>query len=233
MRPRVEVRVLAGRLAPEPLSRGPATSTKGTEMRTRTRITLAGLALGAALAGGVAWATIPADSGLYTACKLKATGHDPADRPSRPEQLAPQPLHELRDPDHLEPEGTEWRARHCGPERHERRRLATTGRPGRLRVPGTAPGLATRGRRARTAPMGRTARTVTTDFARMGDKGDPEDEAGCRRVQRPAFGGDSPRYRPIDPRHGGTTTAYCRAGEHARPAGRCGSTTGASRRATA
>ena len=62
MRPRVEVRVLAGRLAPEPLSRGPATSTKGTEMRTRTRITLAGLALGAALAGGVAWATIPADS---------------------------------------------------------------------------------------------------------------------------------------------------------------------------
>ena len=43
-------------------------------MRTRTRITLAGLALGAALAGGVAWATIPADSGLYTACKLKATG---------------------------------------------------------------------------------------------------------------------------------------------------------------
>ena len=29
MRPRVEVRVLAGRLAPEPLSRGHATSTKG------------------------------------------------------------------------------------------------------------------------------------------------------------------------------------------------------------
>ena len=43
-------------------------------MKTRTRITLAGLALGAALAGGVAWATIPADSSLYTACKLKATG---------------------------------------------------------------------------------------------------------------------------------------------------------------
>jgi hypothetical protein len=43
-------------------------------MRTRTRITLAGLALGAALAGGVAWATIPADNSLYTACKLKATG---------------------------------------------------------------------------------------------------------------------------------------------------------------
>jgi hypothetical protein len=42
-------------------------------MRTRTRITLAGLALGAALAGGVAWATIPADA-VYTACKLKATG---------------------------------------------------------------------------------------------------------------------------------------------------------------
>jgi Collagen triple helix repeat (20 copies) len=42
-------------------------------MRTRTRITLAGLALGAALAGGVAWATIPADS-VYTACKLKVTG---------------------------------------------------------------------------------------------------------------------------------------------------------------
>jgi collagen triple helix repeat protein len=43
-------------------------------MRTRARITLAALALGAALAGGVAWATIPADTGLYTACKLKATG---------------------------------------------------------------------------------------------------------------------------------------------------------------
>jgi hypothetical protein len=43
-------------------------------MRTRTRIALAGLALGAALAGGVAWATIPADDSLYTACKLRATG---------------------------------------------------------------------------------------------------------------------------------------------------------------
>ena len=43
-------------------------------MKTRTRIMLAGLALGAALAGGVAWATIPADTSLYTACKLKATG---------------------------------------------------------------------------------------------------------------------------------------------------------------
>jgi hypothetical protein len=43
-------------------------------MRTRTRITLAGLALGAALAGGVAWATVPADNSFYTACKLKATG---------------------------------------------------------------------------------------------------------------------------------------------------------------
>lgn len=43
-------------------------------MKTRTRIMLAGLALGAALAGGVAWATIPADNNVYTACKLKATG---------------------------------------------------------------------------------------------------------------------------------------------------------------
>ena len=43
-------------------------------MRTRARITLAGLALGAALIGGVAWATIPAENGLFTACKLKATG---------------------------------------------------------------------------------------------------------------------------------------------------------------
>jgi hypothetical protein len=42
-------------------------------MRTRARITLAGLALGAALAGGVAWATIPADT-VYTACKLKVSG---------------------------------------------------------------------------------------------------------------------------------------------------------------
>ena len=37
-------------------------------------MTLAGLALGAALIGGVAWATIPAENGLFTACKLKATG---------------------------------------------------------------------------------------------------------------------------------------------------------------
>ena len=43
-------------------------------MRTRTRIVLAGLALGAALVGGIAWATVPADNSLYTACKLKATG---------------------------------------------------------------------------------------------------------------------------------------------------------------
>jgi hypothetical protein len=43
-------------------------------MKTRTRIMLAGLALGAALAGGVAWATIPADNSVFTACKLKATG---------------------------------------------------------------------------------------------------------------------------------------------------------------
>ena len=64
-------------------------------MRTRTRITLAGLALGAALAGGVAWATIPADSGLYTACKLKATGTIRLIDPVRAEQLAPQPLHDL------------------------------------------------------------------------------------------------------------------------------------------
>jgi hypothetical protein len=43
-------------------------------MRTRTRITLAGLVLGAALAGGVAWATIPGDGDVYTACKLNALG---------------------------------------------------------------------------------------------------------------------------------------------------------------
>jgi hypothetical protein len=43
-------------------------------MRTRTRITLAGLVLGIALIGGVAWATIPDGGGVYTACKLTATG---------------------------------------------------------------------------------------------------------------------------------------------------------------
>ena len=43
-------------------------------MRARTRIIMAGLALGAALAGGVAWATIPDGSGVYTACKLNVTG---------------------------------------------------------------------------------------------------------------------------------------------------------------
>jgi hypothetical protein len=43
-------------------------------MRTRTRIFLAGIVLTATLVGGVAWATIPGDNGLYTACKLNATG---------------------------------------------------------------------------------------------------------------------------------------------------------------
>ena len=39
-----------------------------------TRIFFIGLVLAATLAGGVAWATIPDDHGLYTACKLNATG---------------------------------------------------------------------------------------------------------------------------------------------------------------
>ncbi len=43
-------------------------------MRTRTRTICAGLVLAAALVGGVAWATIPSDGGVYTACKLNATG---------------------------------------------------------------------------------------------------------------------------------------------------------------
>jgi hypothetical protein len=43
-------------------------------MRTRSRTTLAGLVLGAALAGGAAWATIPDAGGVYTACKLNLTG---------------------------------------------------------------------------------------------------------------------------------------------------------------
>ncbi len=43
-------------------------------MRTRTRTILAGLVLAAALVGGVAWATIPNENGVYTACKLNATG---------------------------------------------------------------------------------------------------------------------------------------------------------------
>ncbi len=47
---------------------------EGKTMRTRTRTILAGLVLAAALVGGVAWATIPDDNGLYTACKLNASG---------------------------------------------------------------------------------------------------------------------------------------------------------------
>ncbi len=43
-------------------------------MRTRTRAIVAGLALAAALVGGVSWATTAAESDLYTACKLNATG---------------------------------------------------------------------------------------------------------------------------------------------------------------
>src|SRR5437763_16734026 len=43
-------------------------------MRTRTRIMLVGTALAIALVGGIAWATIPNDAGVYSACKLNATG---------------------------------------------------------------------------------------------------------------------------------------------------------------
>jgi hypothetical protein len=47
---------------------------EGETMRTRTRTILAGLVLATALVGSVAWATIPDDNGLYTACKLTALG---------------------------------------------------------------------------------------------------------------------------------------------------------------
>ena len=80
-------------------------------MRTRTRIILAGLALGAALAGGVAWATIPADNGLYTACKLKATGTIRLIDPAGPSSSLLSHCTSQRDADHLEPEGTERRSR--------------------------------------------------------------------------------------------------------------------------
>lgn len=43
-------------------------------MRTGTRITLAGLMLGAALAGGVAWATIPSADGTIHGCYKQANG---------------------------------------------------------------------------------------------------------------------------------------------------------------
>src|SRR3954452_5274514 len=43
-------------------------------MRTRTRIMLVGTVLALTLVGGIAWATIPSDGGVYTACKLNATG---------------------------------------------------------------------------------------------------------------------------------------------------------------
>jgi hypothetical protein len=42
--------------------------------RKRVRIALAGLVLGGALAGSVAWAAIPDGNGVYTACKLNVTG---------------------------------------------------------------------------------------------------------------------------------------------------------------
>ncbi len=43
-------------------------------MRTRARISLGALVLAATLVGGVAWATIPDGTGLYTACRLNAGG---------------------------------------------------------------------------------------------------------------------------------------------------------------
>jgi collagen triple helix repeat protein len=42
--------------------------------RIATVLAVAGIVLTATLVGGVAWATIPDDNGLYTACKLNATG---------------------------------------------------------------------------------------------------------------------------------------------------------------
>ena len=43
-------------------------------MKTRTRITLAGLVLGATLAGGVAWATIPSANGTIHGCYKTGVG---------------------------------------------------------------------------------------------------------------------------------------------------------------
>lgn len=43
-------------------------------MRTRSRITLAGLVLGIALVGSVAWAQIPGEDGTIQACNAKKTG---------------------------------------------------------------------------------------------------------------------------------------------------------------
>jgi hypothetical protein len=43
-------------------------------MRTRARITLAGLAFGATLASGVAWATAPSDDSTIQGCKAKKNG---------------------------------------------------------------------------------------------------------------------------------------------------------------
>ena len=65
--PTFEVRVLAARLAHEgaALARARRPRRKGPTMRTRTRIMLAGLALGAALAGGVAWATTTSEGAIH------------------------------------------------------------------------------------------------------------------------------------------------------------------------
>jgi len=50
-------------------------------MKTRTRITLAGLVLGATLAGGVAWATIPSVNGTIHGCYT--TGRTGVDDPNK------------------------------------------------------------------------------------------------------------------------------------------------------
>ena len=44
-------------------------------MRTRTRTTLAGLVLAAALLGGVAWATIPGTDGTIQGCYTTSNGN--------------------------------------------------------------------------------------------------------------------------------------------------------------
>ena len=134
-------------------------------MRTRTRITLAGLALGAALVGGVAWATIPADSGLYTACKLKATGTirliDPAGRAARSSAAAR--------PTRRRSPGTrrDRKATPARPAPGPKASTARTGSPARTacRATRATPGSGASRRRRRRRPAGARRAGRATGFA--------------------------------------------------------------------
>ena len=87
-----------------------------------------------AVAGGIAYATIPDSGNVYTGCMLKNIGTVRLIDPSLPPREPDEPLHGVRDEDHLEPAGAGGHAGPGGTEgRHRRDRPEGRHRSGRGR----------------------------------------------------------------------------------------------------